>query len=382
MKDSPATPADAAAGTRRPPWLWLLAGATVMGLVFGAQIYLVSPAVGLSVSWLQVFYWSFGDVFEWALLAPVVFWICRRFPWRRTTWPTTVLAYLGGGAVLAVLHAALCAGMAVAPWSPVQALTPEWGYRDHLGVLLFRRTAFNLAAFALIACGWHVWVYRERVRAREREVSELGRQLAQAQLAALRMQLNPHFLFNTLNTVSSLMLTDVRAANQVVSRLGALLRDALQEDQPAEIPLEREVAMALRYLEIEQVRFEGRLMVALNADLDTHAAAVPAFFLQPLVENAVRHAIAHRTAGGRIILRAWRERDRLRVELRDNGTGAPSKWPPSGGIRPAGIGLRNTRRRLETLYGKEQALELFANDLGGITVAVTLPFRLLSAPAP
>jgi signal transduction histidine kinase len=355
--------------------------AVLGGFLFGVQMFIADAVSGYQVSWGQAFFRSFGGWFVWALLAPVVFWLCRKFPFTRRRWVGSALAFLVGGVALVFLHMLVCALGTMIPFSPVMALMPAWGFREHLKHLVYYWSAFDLTAVGLIACAWHVWQYQRRVRERERELAGLGQQLVEAQLSALRMQLNPHFLFNTLNTISSLMLTDVRAANQVVSRLGALLREALEGGGQQEIALEREIGIALRYLEIEQVRFSDRLMVAVNVMPETFAVAVPAFLLQPLVENAVRHGTAQRVAGGRIVLRAERCGERLRIEIEDNGPGRPVQWPPTGGVRAGAIGLHNTRQRLAALYGERQSLVLAANELGGITVTIILPFRLLP-PSP
>src|SRR4030095_5938019 len=161
--------------------------------------------------------------------------------------------------------------------------------------------------YALIVCAWYAWDYYRKFRERDAQATELAGRLAQAQLQALRMQLNPHFLFNTLNAVSSLMLTDVAAANRMISRLGELLRLALEKSDQQEVPLQQEIEFLRKYLEIEQIRFGDRLQLKIEVAPSTIEAAVRNLILQPLVENAVRHAIEPQEAGGQIQLRSVRD---------------------------------------------------------------------------
>src|SRR5438034_783234 len=169
--------------------------------------------------------------------------------------------------------------------------------------------------------GWHAWNYYRQLREREVQATELAGQLAQAQLQALRMQLNPHFLFNALNAVSSLMLKDVVAANKMISRLGELLRLTLEKSDQQEVPLQQEIDFLRRYLEIEQIRFGERLQLQMEFEPSTLEAAVPNLILQPLVENAIRHAIEPQEAAGQIVLRSIRDNGRLVLQVSDNGPG-------------------------------------------------------------
>jgi LytS/YehU family sensor histidine kinase len=194
------------------------------------------------------------------------------------------------------------------------------------------------------------------------------------------MQLNPHFLFNTLNAVSSLMLKDVVAANKMISRLGELLRLALEKSDQQEVTLQQEIDFLRRYLEIEQIRFGQRLQLKTEFDSSTLQAAVPNLILQPLVENAIRHAIEPQEAGGQIELRSVRDNGRLVLQVSDNGPGlTPERDAPDE--KRERIGLNNTQERLRKLYGENHQFDFTGNPTGGITARLSIPFRVLPVPA-
>src|SRR5438034_357294 len=237
--------------------------ATFLGLFFAAQMYFSAASFGHEVSWGQVLYWSFGDWYEWALLSPVIFWLCRRLRFERKSWLRSLAGHLSCGLLLAVVHAALCALAAIFQ-GRVTGKPVTFGSSLH--GLLANRMHYNLAVYAVIVCAWHAWDYYRKFREREALAAQLAGQLAQAQLQALRMQLNPHFLFNTLNAVSSLMLKDVPAANKMISRLGELLRLTLEKSDQQEVPLQQEIEFLQRYLEIEQIRFGERLQLKMHVD--------------------------------------------------------------------------------------------------------------------
>jgi hypothetical protein len=202
---------------------------------------------------------------------------------------------------------------------------------------------------------------QRRARAQALQLGEQRAALAQAQLQALRSQLQPHFLFNSLHTVSALMHYDVPAADRVLNRLGEVLRASLRSGDCASVPLHRELAFLRAYLEIEQVRFEQRLQVQWAVPEGLYDEPVPPFILQPLVENAIKHGVAPRADGGAIVVRAYRQHDALVLEVENDG---PAAAPPAPGF---GIGLGNTRARLEALYGQGgRYLELLRQELATI----------------
>jgi LytS/YehU family sensor histidine kinase len=200
--------------------------------------------------------------------------------------------------------------------------------------------------------------------------AQLEAQLAEARLDALRMQLHPHFLFNTLHAISALMARDVPAARRMMTRLSDLLRFSLEQEVTDEVPLAEELDFLDRYVEIQRARFPDRLHVEMDVEPDAQAALVPRFMLQPLVENAIRHGIDRRPGGGRVVVRARVNDHRLKIEVEDNGPGFPS-----GADYREGVGLRSTRARLEHLYGGGGELDLAAAPGGGALVRVVIPVR-------
>jgi LytS/YehU family sensor histidine kinase len=200
--------------------------------------------------------------------------------------------------------------------------------------------------------------------------SELEKRLAQARLQSLQSQMNPHFLFNTLHSISALMHKDVEAADRMVMKLSDLLRLALANTDTHEVPLKQELDFLDRYLEIEKTRFRERLSVEREFDPETLNARVPNLVLQPLVENAIRHGVERHARPGRIILRARKENGSLRLEVQDNGDGIQP-----GTKNREGIGLSNTRSRLEQLYGRDQRFELQNVPSGGLLARVIIPFQ-------
>jgi two-component system LytT family sensor kinase len=333
------------------PWLLVTGVAIGASLLFTAQIYFSWSTTGGNATWWQSMYWAFGDWLEWAILSPAIFWLSGKFRFSRADWGWSLSAHIVGAVAICIVHASLCTIAAV-----IQGLTvgPPVIFIDYLQAVTSKRLPFNLAVYSAVVCAWHVWTHSREVRAREAELAELRGQLAESQLFALRMQLNPHFLYNTLNAISSLMLKDVPAAN-----------------------LSRELDFIKGYLEIEQIRFGDRLRVVLETEPATLDAAVPNFILQPIVENAFRHAIDFRDRDGEIIVRTQRDQEMLVLILADNG---PGEFSRNSSRLHTGchVGLSNTRQRLRTLYGEQHQFDLSPNDAGGMTARIMLPFRVSS----
>ncbi|AGC43932.1 Sensor protein lytS [Myxococcus stipitatus DSM 14675] len=235
--------------------------------------------------------------------------------------------------------------------------------------LLAQSVANNLLPFVLLTAGGHALGLARRAHVRQRRADQLQAQLAEARLQALASQLRPHFLFNALNAVASLVHADPDGAERMLARLGDLLRQSLESHGRQEVTLREELAALTPYLDIEQIRFGPRLQVAWSLAPDVMDARVPFLALQPLVENAIRHGLAPRAEPGRIEITAEREGTVLRLSVRDDGMGPP----PEGPVRVGGVGLSNLRARLVTLYGPRAGLELRRGTPRGAVAELRVP---------
>ncbi len=333
--------------------------------VFTASQNFLSRAYGPRIEWRRAFAYSSLDSYTWLALTPLIFWVAGRLVVRRANWWKTVPALVAAGVAFAAVHLFLF----------IQGL-PSIGYstppRVIGGIVNGKLHADVMTCWVLFGLR-HAIEYYKQYRARELTASRLEARLAMARLEALQMQLHPHFLFNTLHAISALMYRNVEGADRMLARLSDLLRLTLDSAGVQEVPLQREMECLDKYLEIEQVRFGDRLRVRRAIAPETLDALVPNLVLQPLVENAVRHAIASRESGGTIEVVARREGEALAIEVRDDGPGI------AGPIRE-GIGMANTRARLEQLYGDGQTFHAGNAPGGGFQVRLTVPVRLEPAP--
>lgn len=309
--------------------------------------------------------WEGGDWLLYALLTPFVFLLARRFPLER-----------GRVARQLVVHVLASIGLCAAWATGGQLLA--WAILEGAG----RPTARALASWFFTSLPFGVAVYFavlgvERaatffVEARERETvaARLEASLASARLAALRMQMQPHFLLNSLNAIAvTVRDKDTATATRMLENLGDLLRRVMRTDRPPEIPLHEELEFVRQYLAIEEIRFSDRLRPVFSVDTGLLRAAVPEFVLQPLVENAIRHGLARRAAATRLEIAARREGGDLVLAVTDDGPGA-------GAELRFGVGLANTRERLATLYGRDRArLTLETASAGGTVATIRLPYR-------
>lgn len=259
-----------------------------------------------------------------------------------------------------------------------QGPPPQGRWMQFLHVAMLR-TQFTVPIYLCIVCVCWVIGHFQEAGERERRTLELETRLTQANLRVLKMQLQPHFLFNTLNAISSLIHENPQAADNMVGSLSQFLRTTLEVSSKNEVPLRAELEFLDRYLEIQQTRFGSRLRICRYVDSAVMNARVPPLILQPLVENAIRYGIEPRETGGVVTIRAVREGDFLGLEVSDDGAGF------SGGqlLRPGnGVGLANTTARLQTLYGDSHQFKLTANQPSGACVKIEIPFRLSPVPTP
>ena len=355
---------------RHPLVMWgiAFAGATVVLLLISGQgfIYTTMREGGGPPFWRRIL-WPSYFWYTWALLAPLAFLLARRFPFAQAHWQKSLLVHLGGGAAFFGVHVAGQVAMMYTP--PFDHIHPD--FLDALFHHTVTSIDTNILVYGLIVGVAHAVTYYQRYRQRELRAAQLESELARAKLQALKTQLHPHFLFNTLHSISTLMYRDVRAADQMLARLSELLRLTIESSDAQEVPLRDEVAFLEKYLHIEQIRLGDRLEARFEIDPALEEALVPNLVLQPLVENAVKHGIAPRSAPGRIEIHAWAENGSLHLRVADDGLGVPENQTSVG----TGIGLSNVRARLERLYGEAHRLTLRPAQPTGLVVDVTLPLR-------
>lgn len=353
-------------------WLGYFAIWTLIGLAFAGQSYLARAESGSAITWRFALGRNLVDWYIFAALSLPVLWLARRIPIELADWKRRVTIH----AVASILFSML--------WMVIRALlvttlelTEGQGQLQFWAAFKYALVAtffFNVLLYWVIITLTHTLQLYRRSREREVRAAELEARLSQARLQALQMQLNPHFLFNTLHAISSLMHKDVEAADRMLIRLGDLLRYALDSTHEQEVPLRRELDFLDRYIEIEKTRFGDRLTVSKNIAPDTVDALLPNLLLQPIIENAIQHGIEPHARPGRIELKSSRVGNALHLEVRDNGDGLPS-----GAALEEGIGLSNSRARLQQLYGAHSRFELRNAVEGGLAVTIVIPFRLSAA---
>jgi two-component system LytT family sensor kinase len=345
---------------------WTLVSVIFAGISYAAAIGENNKEFGF-VSALKL---NLVQFYVWAILSPLLFRFSRHFPIElRPLNIRNLLLYfpvlISFAGIHQVIHLALL-------WS----ITPPWRQKYPALIDCYRAYfAFgfyiDLIIALLIVIAVHALLYYQNFRASELAQSSLKTQLAQAQLTALKMQLHPHFLFNTLHSISSLVLEDPPKANSMIARLGDFLRLTLENSNQHLVTLKEETEFLRCYLDIEQVRFGDRLTVVFQLEPETFSAQVPHLILQPVVENAIQHAIAPRAARGRINIQARHRNGVLRLEVSDSGPGLTSDGNLVG---KKGVGLSNVRTRLDQIYGSDFRFELTNADDGGVNVVMEIPF--------
>lgn len=367
--------ADLSTSELKPTPKWLSATLffgvwTVVGLIFTALTY--ATDLGEQLGFSYALRLNLTRFYLWAVLAPLIFRFSYRFPVEfRPLRFRNLLLHVPAIFLFSSIHQLI--HLAIAWW-----FAPDFSERfNSIGEMY--RTYFaaglyiGLIVAALIVIAAHAFIYYESFRAGEAKRLALSAQLAQAQLQALKVQLHPHFLFNTLHSISSLVLEDPPRANAMIARLGDFLRLTLEHSADQMVTLKQEIEFLRCYLEIEQVRFEDRMTVDFKIEPSTLAAPVPHLILQPIVENAVRHAIAPRSAPGSISVSSSRLDGFLRLEVKDDGPGLKTN---ADSVESRGVGLGNVRARLNQIYGTEFSFDLTNNPEGGLSVILSMPIKL------
>lgn len=404
--------------------------APVTFLVFGVWALLVATFAGqlvftIGLSWSDAILVSLRDWYPWILLAPVVAWLAARFPFERDELALSIPVHIAA-CILAVLACELLSRPIPAPLPPFRDQSPQLPLRDRdrpslpdsdrgpgpppgafgdparprlaqrnldlrrpvfMNALVLR-SRFNIPVYWIIVTIVNALAWYRRSKDRERHTAELESRLAQAKLQALRMQLHPHFLFNTLNAISSLVHKDPNAADEMIANLSDLLRATLDTSEP-EITLRRELEFLDRYLEIQQARFGDKLDIQRDLSPAALDQLVPALILQPIAENAIRHGLEPATGAGTLRLEARLAGNTLYLNVCDRASQCPPPAPPPkpsqvAGPNPQspsrGVGLSNTRARLAELYGARASLT-FTNTPGlGSTVSIEIPAHTTPLP--
>jgi two-component system LytT family sensor kinase len=357
----------------RTRWGLLLGIWAIPGVLSSAQSYLGYALRGeMPRNWPYVLI-GFLTWLSWAILTPLIVSLTHRVPLQRggERFARSLGVHVGAAILLTFVQGAFWLGVSF--WVGSVMEPGSYGQLPiarTLAITLFGRMVSGLVTYGAVVGVATAADAQRRLREREVRSAQLEGELTSAQLRALKMQLHPHFLFNTLHAITVLIGEDAAAARRMVMQLGDLLRLTLSRAASTETSLAAELELVRLYLEIERTRFHDRLSVQYDVDPDAMNARVPDLILQPLVENAVRHGISPRAGAGEIVVRAKRDDGQLVLEVRDNGAG----FPVHGASRQ-GIGLTTTRSRLTHLYGAEHALELGTAAGGGCVVRIRMPYR-------
>ncbi|MBC7910571.1 MAG: histidine kinase [Pyrinomonadaceae bacterium] len=355
----------------RTKWLLIFGCWSFVALFFTSQTFAQSHISKDSISFWRAMSWQFFSCYVWFAITPIVLWFDSHFRLERGRWARSLPAHFLFSIVVALVQQSIDA-----------LVLPRLGYYPGVtftsyfqAYKFFLLVNFHLSLFfywGILGVNYAIDYYR-KFRERELRASQLETRLAQARLQVLKMQLHPHFLFNTLNAISELVYKDPESAEQMITNLSDLLRLSLENVGVQEVPLKQELDFLNKYVEIEQTRFHDRLRMSMSIEPEALDASVPNMILQPLVENAIRHGIGPRSSGGCIEIGADRVDGMLHLFVRDDGRGL------LGGEQQAlkeGVGLANTRARLSHLYGAEHRFDLQDSPGGGLTVDLAIPFKI------
>ncbi len=341
---------------------------TIAALFFSTQVFTMYYAEGQPIPYKRAFIVQASACYLWALVTPLVLWLARRFRIDRKNWLRKVFLHFLFSVALVTVLIALHFVVYMFLSGRVSSITPLrlFGY-------LYPNLDRWLLLYWFIFLMSHAFNYYNSYRKGELKASQLRTQLVQSQLEALKMQVQPHFLFNTLHSISALLSKDTEGARKMITRLGDFLRLTLENSGSMEVTLQQEIEFLNSYLEIERIRFQDRLTTDIKIDPDVLDVRVPNLILQPIVENAMRHAVGNSHAG-HVEIAAFPRNGSLHIEVNDNGPGLNAD--PSGEMRRGkGVGLANTQARLVGLYGTSATFEMTNRASGGLTVAIEIPRR-------
>jgi two-component system LytT family sensor kinase len=357
-----------------PPLRWVFGAATLLGLFSTAQAYRLTALTMKGTSSIELDQLVVLNLAYWyipAAVAPVIFWLIQRFPIDQDR-----IKAVGVHICAALLFTAVHAAGMIGVRSVVFQMAPPIGWFSAFQRMHLTNLDWLLMTYTTVVGFTYAMGYYREVQARAVREAQLQTTLMEARLKTLQAELHPHFLFNTLHAISTLVHSNPDAADRMISRLSDLLRLTFDRSGAARVPLQEELEFLQKYLEIEQTRFQDRLSVQYDVDPAALDAEVPRLILQPIVENAIKHGVSPRSGPGLVRIAARVDGGRLCLEVRDNGVGL------SGSARSqlrSGVGLANTRDRLDCLYGEAHRLEFSEGD-GGLTVRIAMPLQ--RAPLP
>jgi len=347
--------------------IWML-----LGIFSSVNLYFIEAREDNPINWFTAFVWAMPDMLIWAFFTPVIALLLTRFRLERGSWKRSMLVHALVGFSFPLIHGIIDAFVnAAIYWSYGLSFSFGHSISAHITYEYFQMVIIYWLVVSVLT-GIR---YYQQFRERELRAAQLESQLSQAQLQALRMQLNPHYLFNSLNAVSALVEDEPKKARELLANLGDLLRTSLEGEQDNFVPLENELRFIRSYLDVERVRLGERLHVEFEIDPKTETALVPNLILQPLVENAIRHGIAPHVENGDVRILSELEGDRLILSIFDNGKGI-EVFNGNGQMYEEGVGIRNTRERLKVIYGERASFKLNSLESGWTESRVTLPLQL------
>jgi two-component system LytT family sensor kinase len=353
-------------------WIAIWAVWTLFAFFFTSQFALQNQLSKNPVPFWQILSWQLVSGYIWFALSPLILWLAQKFPFEAGRWHKSIPIHLLAGVAVSFFQLAIdtfaLTRLGYPPNRQFNSFLEAYQYfivvNLHLSLLIY---------WCVLGIKYTVSYY-QKYRERELQTSQLEARLAMSRLQVLKMQLHPHFLFNTLNAISELVYKDPESAELMIGDLSDLLRMSFQNLEVQEITLKQELEFLRKYLEIEQMRFHDRLRVEMKIAPETLDAQVPNMILQPLVENAIKHGLAPRSEGGKIEIGAERSNGHLQITVSDDGIGVPFNDVEN---LPEGVGLSNTRKRLRHLYGERHKFDLATAEKSGLKVNLMIPFKEL-----
>ncbi len=344
-----------------------LAAFFILSVLYAGELYIAYVLRGREVDFITKVRYDLWAWMPWAFFVPIIIWLGQRFSLSRREWLIPVVIHSAASVFFPVLQSFI-----TYVYIDIYCGGNDWNLST-FGTFLFGTFFLMIFTYWIIIAIVYIVEYQKKYREHELNTSQMEAKLAQAQMKNLKAQLQPHFLFNTLHTISGLMFKDVLSANKMIAQLSNLLRFSLDRTEEHEVELSKELEFVDLYLNIQKTRFKGKLDIVTEIESGTLNAKVPSLLLQPLVENAIVHGISPHKQAGEIKIISTIKDDMLKIEIHDNGKGMESK--NIDGVL-CGLGIKNTLERLKQLYQENYRFNLEDSDLGGLMVVVELPLMI------